>query len=66
MYVPAQLPSNENAIHQLVLPFKGQKLADTAKKQLPDMIRKSVSRFKQCPEATISMKTLKYLNPHHL
>ena len=33
----AQLSTNENAVHRVVLPFKDQKSADAVKRQLSDL-----------------------------
>jgi len=38
--VQAQLFTNENAVHWVVLPFKGQKSADAVKRQLSDLSNK--------------------------
>jgi len=37
---PAQLPVNKDPVHQVILPFKGQKLADAVKKQLSELCNK--------------------------
>ena len=36
----AQLSTNENAVHRVVLPFKDQKSADAVKRQLSDLSKK--------------------------
>jgi len=37
---PAQLPVSKDPVHQVILPFKDQKLADAVKKQLSELCNK--------------------------
>ena len=62
----AQLSTNENAVHRVVLPFKDQKSAEAVKRQLSDPSKKNRSHSSTCVQESQCVKASRSASPNHL